>query len=1378
MPGAPVMIARAPSAVSQMARFGGRTRHLVTTLDNGQPISLTLGDHSRARQFILRPRKITADTFNVTIGSDTPFPTAVRSYDGRSIGDGLSHARIALAVVNDSIAAIITENNGSVLQIRTDPESGTLQTLAIETPEYTCEPGDAGAANFAMTAPVFSEADWEKSPPAVITPAAVAGDDPASGEFTRTVEITPWGQRYDNSLADAMLLIVLDKEAAGAPTTANIESKTSQYLALHSNVASIYEYQLGIRLLLQEFIFIPNTGSYTAVTAGTPSAAGSLDTFETWIAANRPRATYRWTLAALWDNFSSGGTVGLANVDTAGTVIGLCTNQIGKSWSVAGHELGHVFGARHTVGIDGIMMASLSASGTNTHSFFSTESVSGEMGAFTIYEDSHTDLTGAVPMRHPKEMPFANDDAVTTPVNTAVAISPLGNDNLATPSGSNNTTLTLLETGYVLPIGAGTVAITGSNILFTPTTGFEGTAWLSYTVQGDLGNGGSGWLHKADIAVQVGATETPEFDITIAPGASFRMRFPPGVGAVTGLTQPAQASAFNSLNYLSNVFYTITASPSASGTDSFTYSKSGTPYTINITYATTTSWDIEIEAGGSRILHLPPDLSAVSSLTQPTKGNVDPLIESDSITVSGEGNYVYNQYYLLRADANASGTDSFTYVKAGVTSTVNITYIDIPVEAMDDNVAAFDPALGAYRFNPVNNDAGPGLFAVSSIKTGPPTGAGTLAIANGRYLVSATNLTPAKGALTFETRPMTIGGVSTDVISGYLLFTPAKKAAGIAQVEYTVIDAAGNTDTAIANIAIGIVSILSPVGNNVVAPDHGVVLKGAVTNPDAPFPPVDSTLWTYSSNSGTVTFSDAGELETKATFSNPGAYTLRLTGKSSEYVAGVETSILVSALPVPTDNLLVLIDFDESSGTIASDASGNGNNATLKGSSPTWEPSGGRIDGSVNVNATGEYATLPSLAGYNNVVLDAYAVSIWFKASSLASSQGIMLYEAGGTGSGHSLYILNSQLIAGSWDTITTVDWSFIQGPSVDTGVWHHAVLSCENDTMTLWYDGQAFGSATGFSFLSDTNPNGIGAINLATLIDENFADGSASTLSSATGSRRFEGSLDRLTVHTRALSAADVKILYEANLNQAPVITLPSTPLAHGSSNDIATLSASASDNDPVTTLWQNATTGGSGKVFIESPTAPNTDVLFSALGTYEICFRAADDQIETFKTRSVNVAGSSVNYYAQWISGFPDVGEGDTEYGNDLDGDRLPNLIEYAISSHPTVPSDSQSPYITSVEDGGQNFLKFSYRRLRDIGVDESVGQTGIDRTYRGVTYTIEVTDDLEIGIWRRGAGQFTIIGSPVDNGDGTETITVRLLNPIETAPRQFVKLTVTDF
>jgi hypothetical protein len=53
--------------------------------------------------------------------------------------------------------------------------------------------------------------------------------------------------------------------------------------------------------------------------------------------------------------------------------------------------------------------------------------------------------------------------------------------------------------------------------------------------------------------------------------------------------------------------------------------------------------------------------------------------------------------------------------------------------------------------------------------------------------------------------------------------------------------------------------------------------------------------------------------------------------------------------------------------------------------------------------------------------------------------------------------------------------------------------------------------------------------------------------------------------------------------------------------------------------------------------------------------------------------------------------------------------------------------------------------------------------------VTYTLRASSDLIE--WNTGADRFTQVGAPVDNGDGTETVTVRL----NATGSQFVKLEV---
>ena len=70
---------------------------------------------------------------------------------------------------------------------------------------------------------------------------------------------------------------------------------------------------------------------------------------------------------------------------------------------------------------------------------------------------------------------------------------------------------------------------------------------------------------------------------------------------------------------------------------------------------------------------------------------------------------------------------------------------------------------------------------------------------------------------------------------------------------------------------------------------------------------------------------------------------------------------------------------DESSGTTASDSSGNGNNGTLNGS-PVWQPSGGHIAGALNFNS-GDYVDCGSAASLST---PSVTVAFWMNPSQMA----------------------------------------------------------------------------------------------------------------------------------------------------------------------------------------------------------------------------------------------------------------------------------------------------------------------------------------------------------------------------------------------------------
>ncbi|MDH4444271.1 MAG: Calx-beta domain-containing protein, partial [Akkermansiaceae bacterium] len=111
------------------------------------------------------------------------------------------------------------------------------------------------------------------------------------------------------------------------------------------------------------------------------------------------------------------------------------------------------------------------------------------------------------------------------------------------------------------------------------------------------------------------------------------------------------------------------------------------------------------------------------------------------------------------------------------------------------------------------------------------------------------------------------------------------------------------------------------------------------------------------------------------------------------------------------------------------------------------------------------------------------------------------------------------------------------------------------------------------------------------------------------------------------------------------------------------------------------------------------------------------------------------------------------------DPDADGLNNLTEFALSREPRV-ADSAAAWTTAVQNvSGTNYLTITFRR-RTPALD--------------LAYAVQSTADLAAtGTWTANAVQ---VGTATANGDGTETVTYRDIVASNTAPRRFLRVSVT--
>jgi hypothetical protein len=110
-------------------------------------------------------------------------------------------------------------------------------------------------------------------------------------------------------------------------------------------------------------------------------------------------------------------------------------------------------------------------------------------------------------------------------------------------------------------------------------------------------------------------------------------------------------------------------------------------------------------------------------------------------------------------------------------------------------------------------------------------------------------------------------------------------------------------------------------------------LAGAVSDDGLPVGAVVTSTWSVVSGPGSVTFANVNAPSTTATFSTLGTYVLRLTASDTALSNSATTQVVVQA-----QGSLVMalhLPFDEGSGTVAADTSGNGRNGTLAGGT-TW----------------------------------------------------------------------------------------------------------------------------------------------------------------------------------------------------------------------------------------------------------------------------------------------------------------------------------------------------------------------------------------------------------------------------------------------------------
>lgn len=520
---------------------------------------------------------------------------------------------------------------------------------------------------------------------------AKPGIDPATGQTIRIVDPIPRGEKYEESLKAFTVWCQTAPELLvepATPTTDQIAAMMTRILLTMDEVEVMYEKDMGLKLIV---------GEWMVRTTGDGGVNKSVIT-DSWRDGNGNTQAHI--------NFYGWGGGGGA----AGRSASISAWPVGTA-----HEIGHIMGSGHSDSND------LMGPGGGPATFFGGFVINDGYNRYTtsqllyrflqhndrigagvqqrgIYEKRRIDgegatdmgsLNGALQLRVPSEIAYANEDTVVTAVNTAVEFDPLANDDRRTlGSPYFNDDLSIEEVSRIIPANAGALEIIngGKNLRFTPTTDFNGVVYFNYTLRGSVGNSGRGWLHRAPVAITVGAPVSDPTKITLAPGQD---RWVVQAGGLAEVGYPTMAEM-----YLSGDSMLLRAHSDATGSENFDVSIGGVTTSITVNYIAPVSSAIDdlVHTDGDAVIRFNPLSNDEVTGSQKTENNISIKVAEVLSDPADKMDFFRRSYVLKSAtlDTPAMGSleveSSFRILRDGSTGVGNTGFL------------RFTPAAGASGF--------------------------------------------------------------------------------------------------------------------------------------------------------------------------------------------------------------------------------------------------------------------------------------------------------------------------------------------------------------------------------------------------------------------------------------------------------------------------------------------------------------------------------------------------------------------------------------------------------------------------------------------------------------------------------------------------------
>ncbi len=209
--------------------------------------------------------------------------------------------------------------------------------------------------------------------------------------------------------------------------------------------------------------------------------------------------------------------------------------------------------------------------------------------------------------------------------------------------------------------------------------------------------------------------------------------------------------------------------------------------------------------------------------------------------------------------------------------------------------------------------------------------------------------------------------------------------------------------------------------------------------------------------------------------------------------------------------------FNEGSGTVADDSSGNGNTGTIK-NSPVW--AAGKIGGALQFDGVDDHISIAHNAVLNS---DSATISLWFKPNGVTNDVTLLNKQ-----SGYWIRVLSNRVYFYVWNGSAWKGRSF--GSGLQDGAWQHLVVTHSDQTLRVYLNKQELSSSP---YTMDS-PASFAAHPL--YIGAYFGT-----------SRFFNGAIDDVRMYNRVIDASEIEELY--NVATPPALSggIPSGTLPSG---------------------------------------------------------------------------------------------------------------------------------------------------------------------------------------------------------------------------------------